>query len=99
MENTQEDIIITHIKNVTIGIIQDLQPSNSYASWKNTPLGLNLIKSDKKNFYLGVNMWLDITQNQLLGTNKNELLDILKNQYTWINDLLEIKKIINYQII
>lgn len=95
MQNTQEDIIITYIKNVTNGIILDLQPNNSYASWKNTPLGLNLIKSDKKKFYLGVNMWLDITQNQVIGINNNELLNVLKNQCTWVHDLLEIKKIIN----
>tara|TARA_Y100000748_G_scaffold212280_1_gene178027 strand:- start:516 stop:815 length:300 start_codon:yes stop_codon:yes gene_type:complete len=97
MENTQEDIIIEYINNVTKGIIQDLQPNNSYASWKNTPRGLNLIKSDKKNFYLGVNMWLNITLNQLIGFNENELLDILKKQCAWVNDLLEIKKITNYQ--
>ena len=32
MQNTQEDIIITYIKNITNGIILDLQPNNSYAS-------------------------------------------------------------------
>ena len=31
---------------------QDIKPNNSYAAWKNTPHGLNFIKSDKYKFYL-----------------------------------------------
>jgi hypothetical protein len=97
MEKTQEDIIIEHIQIVINGIVQDMRPNNSYSSWKNTPHGLNFIKSDKAKFYLGVNMWLNITQNQLLGTQNNEILEILKNQFSWVNNFLEIKKIINFQ--
>jgi len=97
MEKTQEDTIIGHIKIVTDGIIEVLRPNNSYASWKNTPHGLNLIKTEKRQFYLGVNMWLNITQNQLLGTDNDELLNLLKNDFSWINSVLEIKKIVNFQ--
>tara|TARA_B100000424_G_scaffold266755_2_gene258421 strand:- start:64 stop:363 length:300 start_codon:yes stop_codon:yes gene_type:complete len=97
MQRTQEDIIIEHVKIVTTGIIETFKPNNSYSNWKNTPQGLDLIKTNKTNFYLGVNMWLNITQNQLLGSENNEILEILKNQFSWINNILEIKKIINYQ--
>jgi hypothetical protein len=97
MEKTQEDIIVEHIQIVTTGIVENIKPNNSYASWKNTPHGLNFIKSDKSKFYLGVNMWLDITQKQLLGTQNNEILETIANQWSWVNNLLEIKKIINFE--
>ena len=77
MEKTQEDIIIEHIKIVTYGIIKDIKPNNSYASWKNTPDALELIKNDMYRFYVSVNMWLNITQNQLLGSENNEILEII----------------------
>ena len=106
MEKTQEDIL-AYIGTVTKGILKEFKSDKlasfittnplSYANWKKQFIALKskLIKSDKEKFFFDVNMWLDITQNQILGTNENESLDILKTQYTWINDLLEIKKIIN----
>lgn len=97
MEKTQEDTIIEHIQIVTTGLVQDLKPTNLFSSWKNTPHGLNFIKSDKYKFYLGVNMWLNITQNQLLGSQNNEILETIANEFSWVNNLLEIKKIINFQ--
>lgn len=99
MEKTQEDTIIEHIQIVTNGLVQDIKPNNSYASWKNSPHGLNFIKSDKSKFYLAVNIWLNITQNQLLGSENNEILETIANQWCWVNNLLEIKKIVNFQVI
>jgi len=95
MDKTQEDIIIEHIEIVTNGIVTNMRPNNSYASWKNTSKGLNYIKTDKPKFYLGVNMWLNITQNQLLGTEDNEILNLLKCEFSWVNNVLDIKKLIN----
>lgn len=97
MEKSQEDIIINHIQIVTNGIIRDLKPNNSFASWKNTPCGLNIIKTNKENFYNAINMWLNITQNQLLGSENDEILEILSNNFSWINSIFEIKKIIHFQ--
>ena len=99
MEKTQEDTIIEHIQIVTNGLVQDIKPNNVYASWKNSPHGLNFIKSDKSKFYLAVNIWLNITQNQLLGSENNEILETIANQWCWVNNLLEIKKIVNFQVI
>jgi hypothetical protein len=42
-------------------------------------------------------MWLNITQNQLLGSQNKEILKTIANQWSWVNNLLEIKKIINFQ--
>tara|TARA_B100001094_G_C18129139_1_gene771231 strand:- start:364 stop:651 length:288 start_codon:yes stop_codon:yes gene_type:complete len=95
MEKTQEDIIIKHIEIVTNNIVETTRLNNSYSSWKNTAKGLNFIKTDKPNFYLGVKMWLNITQNQLLGTENNEILNLLKCEFSWINNILEIKQLIN----
>ena len=97
MEKNQEDKIIEHIEIVTNGIMKDMKPNNSFASWKNTSKGLNLIKNDKIKFYLGVNIWLNITQNQILGSENNEILDILKKEFVWINNVIEIKKILDFQ--
>ena len=91
---SNEDLIVNCIDKVTKGILQDMQISNAYASWKNTPKGLNFIKHDKNKFYQGVNMWLDITQNQIIGTNDNDILNNLSIQFSWINNILEIKKLI-----
>ena len=52
MEKTQEDIIVEHIQIVTTGLVEDFRPNNSFAGCKNTPHGLNFIKSDKSKFYL-----------------------------------------------
>ena len=95
MGKTQEDIIINHIQIVTNGIIKNIRHNNSYASWKNIPQRLDLIKTHKQNFYLGVNIWLNITQKQLLGSENNEFLEKQKNKHPWMNSIFEIKKIIN----
>ena len=63
---SQEEIILNHIETVTTGMINDRLVNNAYASWKNTPKGLRFIKEDKAKFYQGINMWLQITQTQLV---------------------------------
>ena len=92
---TQETQIIDHIEIVTIGIIKDLEITNSYASWKNTAKGLKLIKNNKRDFYLGIKLWLNITLSQLIGTDKDNILQIMASTCPWIHSLIEIKKIIN----
>jgi len=92
-EESQEEIILGHLEIVTVGMIKDLRVNNAYASWKNTPIGLRFIKEQKAQFYQGINMWLQITQDQLLGTSDNKHLEKMILQFSWINSLLEIKKL------
>ena len=93
-QETQETQIIKHIEIVTAGIIKDIGVNNAYASWKNTAKGMNFIKENKRDFYVGIPIWLNITQNQLIGTENDELLNMMKNTYPWINNLLEIKNLV-----
>lgn len=65
---------------------------NTFCSWKNTALGLRTIKHIDKDFYLGVNMWLYITQNNLMKCDNDIILRSMIVQFTWIKDLLLIKK-------
>ncbi len=92
---SQEEILLGHLETVTSGMIKDLQVNNAYSSWKNTPKGLRFIKEDKAKFNQGINLWLQITQNQLIGTDNNEVLKQLASQWIWINSLLEIKKFVD----
>ena len=93
-ENNNEKIIVNHTNIVTMGLINNLQITNAYYSWKNTSKGLNFIKDDKNIFYQGVDLWLNITQNQLLGIDSNDILNKLSKQFNWIEKLIEIKKCI-----
>ena len=94
-EQSQEEVILGHLETVTDGMIKDLQVNNAYASWKNTPKGLRFIKEEKTQFYQGINMWLQITQSQLIGTDNNTLLEKMMPEYHWISSLLEIKKFVS----
>ncbi len=98
MENNLElqNKIIEDVKIVTKGIIKDLKPNNSYASWKNTSIGLEFIKADTKKFNMAINMWIDITEKQLIGTSDNNILENMKDVYNWLDNFLEIKKLVNY---
>tara|TARA_B100000927_G_C16042489_1_gene299650 strand:+ start:36 stop:332 length:297 start_codon:yes stop_codon:yes gene_type:complete len=98
MENNLElqNKIIEDVKIVTKGIIKDLKPNNSYASWKNTSIGLEFIKADTKKFNMAINMWIDITEKQLIGTSDNNILENMKDLYNWLDNFLEIKKLVNY---
>ena len=70
MDNYTEEIILDNINLFTIGCVKDINVSNVYSSWKNTYKGLKTIIHKKKDFYIGVNLWLEITRNQiLLGAN------------------------------
>lgn len=91
-ENNNEKVIVNHINIVTKGLINNFQISNAYASWKNTPKGLDFIKDDKNRFYQGVDLWLSITQNQIMGINNDDILNQLTKQYDWVENLIEIKK-------
>ena len=90
-EYSNEKMIINYIDIVTQGIINDLKISNMYASWKNTSKGLNFIRNDKDKFYLGVKMWLDITQNQIIGVNDYNDLVSLCLKFIWIEKILLIR--------
>ena len=93
-KQSQEEIIIDHLETVTTGMINNHLVNNAYASWKNTPKGLRFIKEEKAQFYQGIDMWLHITQDQLIGTSNSELLSEMIPQFGWVSSLLEIKKII-----
>ena len=97
MENKTDnkDDILINLKIVTDGIIKDLMPNNGLASWKNTPIGLKFIKDDSTKFYMGVNLWIEITENQLIGTNDEGTMQHMKYTYPWITNFLEIKKLVN----
>ena len=94
-ETDTKEIILHNLKIVTDGIIKDLRPNNSFASWKNTPIGLKFIKNDTNKFNMGIKLWIEITENQLIGTNDFIALEHMKNMYTWITNFLEIKKLVN----
>lgn len=87
-----EENILNNMKIVTDGIIKDLHPNNSYSSWKNSYIGMKFIKNDTRKFYMALNMWIDITQKQLIGTSDNGILEDMKNTYSWICNFLEIKQ-------
>ena len=94
-EKTDEEKILENIKIVTAGIIKDIGVDNAYSSWKNTEKGLNFIKENEKDFYLGIKLWLDLTQNQLIGTNDDIIQNEMAKSFNWLYNLLEIKNIMN----
>ena len=98
-EQSQEELIVENIELVTNGIIKDLKVNNAYASWKNTAKGLNFIKENKKEFYLGVNLWLKLTEQSFIGTDdndiNNEIIESTKHIYPWLTNFLNIKKLVD----
>ena len=90
----EKDLILENLKIVTEGIIKDFKPNNQFSSWKNTPIGLKFIKDDTFKFYMGVNLWIQITENQLIGTNDECIMQDMKCLHPWIANFLEIKKIV-----
>ncbi len=91
----QEDLILEHITIITKGIIKDIEVNNSFASWKNTPIGLNIIKDKTKDFYLGVNMWLTLTENQFLHSNNLSILKTMTTIFPWLENYILLKELMS----
>ena len=89
----QEDLILEHITIVTNGIIKDIEVNNSFASWKNTPKGLTFIKNKTKDFYLGVNMWLTLTENQFLHSDNVNILNTMTTTFPWLKNFILLKEL------
>tara|TARA_B100001093_G_C26834479_1_gene1017690 strand:+ start:1662 stop:2048 length:387 start_codon:yes stop_codon:yes gene_type:complete len=95
VEELTKDEILNHMEIVIKGICNSIHVPNTLSSWKITVRGLTTIRHIEKDFYLGVNMWLNITQNNIISCNNNEILESMKNEFSWINDLLIIKRYMN----
>ena len=88
----EEELVLTNIREVTNGIINDIGINNSFSSWKNTEIGLRFIKEDTSKFNLGIKLWLEIVEQQILSKEIWDVIEILKNQYKWMNNLKDIKE-------
>tara|TARA_B100000035_G_scaffold315420_1_gene335993 strand:+ start:6605 stop:6949 length:345 start_codon:yes stop_codon:yes gene_type:complete len=91
----KEDLILEHITIVTNGIIKDIEVNNSFASWKNSPKGLSFIKNKTKDFYLGVNMWLTLTENQFLHSDNISILNTMTSSFPWLNSFILLKELMS----
>lgn len=91
-KNELIDLIINNINIVTNGINNDVGIPNNFSSWKNTYKGLILIKNNHEKILLAIELWLNITENQLIGLNKDDELIMMSFIYPWINNLINIKK-------
>ena len=91
VENNNKEEILSNIKIVTQGIIEDIGVNNSFSSWKNTEKGLRFIIEDTTNFYKGVKLWINIVKNQIIHCNDIKLLKSIAIQFKWIDNFLEIK--------
>ena len=89
----EEDLILEHITIVTNGIIKDIEVNNSFSSWKNTPKGLKLIKNKTNDFYLGVNLWLKLTENQFLDIDNINILKTMTYTFPWLKSYILIKEL------
>ncbi len=96
MENNSQDTknqILSDIQIVINGCSNDIHLSNKFSSWKNTAKGLSVIKEDQSNFNLGINLWIQITQDQILGISDIEDLKVLQNNgFSWIENFINVKK-------
>jgi hypothetical protein len=93
-EKDNKDIILDNLNIVCHGIIKDFRPGNQFASWKNTYIGLKSIKNDSAKFYMGIDLWIQITENQLIGRIDNTMAEDMKYNFPWITNFLEIKKLV-----
>lgn len=89
----KEDLILEHITIVTNGIIKDIEVNNSFASWRNSPKGLSFIKDKTRDFYLGVNMWLTLTENQFLHINNINILNTMTTTFPWLKSFILLKEL------
>ena len=90
-----KDEIIGLMQTVITGCYNSNLVSNTFSSWKNTAKGLATIKHIENDFYMGVNLWLNITMDSIIGCSDNELLKSMSTIFLWIKDLLLIKTYIN----
>ena len=93
-----KDEILDHIELVTLGCIQTFNVSNTFSSWKNNVNGLNNIKHIETDFYAGVNLWINITMDCIIGCSNDDILHLMAIDYPWINTLLFIKNDITKNI-
>jgi hypothetical protein len=91
----EENLILEHITIVTNGIIKDIEVNNSFASWKNTPKGLTFIKNKTKDFYLGVSIWLTLTENQFLKTQDINILKTMTSTFPWLKSFILLKELMS----
>ena len=95
----EKEIVLTNIGVVTTGIIKDIGINNSFSSWKNTEIGLRFIKDDTDKFNLGIKLWLEIVEQQILSQEIWQIIDScpligsnILEKYSWLNNLKDIKK-------
>lgn len=83
--------ILSEIQLVINGCSKDLNLSNNFSSWKNTAKGLDFIKEDHSKFKLGINLWIKITQDQILGiSNIEDLQNFQVSKFPWIKSFINI---------
>ena len=95
LDNNNKEEILSNIKIVTQGIIEDIGVNNSFSSWKNTEKGLRFIIEDTTNFYKGVKLWINIVENQIIHCNDTNLIKSTALEFKWINNFLQIKSSID----
>jgi len=95
MSTIEKEDVLTNIGVVTNGIVKDIGINNSFSSWLNTERGLRFIQEDTNKFNLGVKLWIEIVEQQILMQEIWEVFDKLKEQFIWLNNLKEIKEYSN----
>jgi len=95
----EKELVLTNIREVTNGIIKDIGINNSFSSWKNTEIGLRFIKEDTTKFNLGIKLWLEIIEQQILSEEIWQIIDScpligsnILEKYSWLNNLKDIKE-------
>ena len=95
----EKELVLTNIREVTNGIIKDIGINNSFSSWKNTEIGLRFIKEDTTKFNLGIKLWLEIIEQQILSEEIWQIIDScpligsnILEKYSLLNNLKDIKE-------
>ncbi len=94
----KEDLIIHHINIVINGILENMDVHNIYSSWKNTAKGLDIIKYKTSDFYLGVNLWLNLTKSEFLNNYDIKNLKSMVTSFPWLESYILINELINKEI-
>ena len=90
----KEDLIIHYIRIVINGILENMDIHNTYSSWKNTANGLDIIKCKTSDFYLGVNLWLNLTKNEFLNNYDIKNLKSMVTSFPWLESYILINELI-----